>query len=335
MLSIAQVRMEIKKGESLASYHLRKNIVFYRNDVAKVASKVLRGQNFAWEKFFIFPVHSDESKRSFSFRDSKIILDNHTLVPLYRPLLSLDSYVKLVSGTFFNNIYKPVQARYIEGFESNLRDISFCISCLKEHCENDGFLWFKTEWQLHEVEICKRHNERLVSSHCERCGSKFSYPANMLISLFRGECLFCSASIFNEGSFRKVDGNHHSRWYSKFKDESIFSKKYRNFSRTLIEKIVRDSSDLIREKQQLAKWHSPLRHSLYLHADLDGVIRYMKRRSDVMPHAAFWSLTKSAFGSLHRFDHYLKEASVSKTYDSKKILPDCPVSFKVQQLDAR
>ncbi len=59
--------MKIKKGESLASYDLRKNIVFYRNDVAKVASKVLRGQNFTWEKFFVAPVHSDESKKNFSF----------------------------------------------------------------------------------------------------------------------------------------------------------------------------------------------------------------------------------------------------------------------------
>ena len=88
-------------------------------------------------------------------------------------------------------------------------------------------------------------------------------------------------------------------------------------------------------QKQLEKQHSPLRRSLYLDADYNGVVRYMKRRSDVMPHAAFWSLTKSAFGSLHRFDNYLKESSISKAYDSKRILPDCPVSFKIQQLEAR
>ncbi len=157
----------------------------------------------------------------------------------------------------------------------------------------------------------------------------------MIISLFKGECSFCNASIFKDSCFRNVGESYSRRWYDKFKDESILRKKYKNFSRTLIEKIVNDSLDLIRDKKQLEKQHSPLRRSLYLDADYNGVVRYMKRRSDVMPHAAFWSLTKSAFGSLQRFDNYLKEASMVKTYDSKKIFPNCPVSFKIQQLDAR
>ncbi|AFV87767.1 hypothetical protein amad1_21668 (plasmid) [Alteromonas mediterranea DE1] len=329
------LKMEIKKDESLASFLLREKIVFHKNEIAKVAPRVLRGQNFAWEKFFVAPFHSGRNKDRFTFRYSKKILDGHTLIPLYRPLLSLESYVNLVSGTFLQNIDKPIQARYIEGYESNLRAISFCVSCLKEHCKNDGFLWFKTEWQLYENDSCARHQERLVSSYCENCGPKFRYPEKMIISLFKGECSFCNASIFNDSCFRNVGESYSRRWYDKFKDESILRKKYKNFSRTLIEKIVHDSLDLIRDKKQLEKQHSPLRRSLYLDADYNGVVRYMKRRSDVMPHAAFWSLTKSAFGSLHRFDNYLKESSISKAYDSKRILPDCPVSFKIQQLEAR
>ncbi|MEH0693869.1 hypothetical protein [Vibrio alginolyticus] len=324
----------IMKGELLSSFYLRRKVVLGSPLTNKDHEKVMHRLTLEWR---LLPFFGVDEVKSFSQHNESLddIYFRHTPLRAYSPTFPIELYVRVLDNCYGANIehtHKVLPRKFHSVF-SGFGRFKFCYKCLKDRLVEHGFFWFDTVWMLGGYDVCRTHQIPMKRLFCNRCGAKHYKTIQMLYSTFNGKCLFCNASMLEEGSFSDMV-SYEDSWKKPFVTEyELFMKGYPMFSKYLIVKIIACALN-ISSTEYLDKASKTPFGQLTPYAQNRAALRnYFYGKSDFVPLEAFWDCARLVFDDdFKSFDKYIKKRTQVKIFNSKVLWNKAIHDFDVKVL---
>lgn len=322
------------KGELLSSFYLRRKIVLGSPLTSKEHEKVMHRLTLDWR---FFPFFGVDEVQSLSVHNESLddIYFRHTPLRAYSPTFPIELYARVLDNCYGANtehMYKVLPRKFHSIF-SGLSCFKFCYKCLKDRLVEHGFFWFDTVWMLDGYDVCRTHQVLMKRLFCNRCDAMHHKTIQMLYSTFNGKCLFCNASMLEEGSFGDIRSYEH-RWKKPFVTEyKLFTKGYPMFSKDLIMKIIVCALNISSSEYLDKVSKTPFGQLTPYTKNRKALQNYFYGKSDLLPLEAFWDCASIVFeGDFKSFDKYIKKKTQVKILNSKAIWDKATHDFDVKVL---
>ncbi|MEC9261963.1 MAG: TniQ family protein [Pseudomonadota bacterium] len=298
--------MLLNEGESLQSYFFRTKLLYGQDDLRKSSRCIMESSSFKWRQLFACQVHYLRQALADSEYE-ELLINEHTVLPIYRPLMGIPEYLKIVSGIYNEREIKAGVNIYFYGYRNLVTSlVKFCPDCLQKHIENQGYIWFKARWLIPTIDKCKVHGRRLLQAKCTQCSRQGTTYLGRMFGVFEGRCASCSASLLDSKNCHDVCTEGYNLDYAKFDDEVLLDKKYPFLSRELVVFLINHAYQNFLDSKFV---DASFERIFEFDPDAGAIHKFLHNKAKYVQHTLFWTLMYHTFKELSNFEDFLYEHS--------------------------